>query len=51
MIERCIEEIEKDCFLEDLSNRYNKETVDAVMEAIEHPETLHKLTSWKDLGL
>lgn len=46
-----IEEIERDCFVEDLDGKFNKETVDTIVEAVEHPETLHKLTSWKDLDL
>lgn len=50
-MDKLIEEIERDIFVEDLSARYNKETVDIIMEAVEHPETLHKLTSWEDLGL
>ena len=46
-----IEEIERDCFLEDINNKFNKETVEAIIEAVEHPETLHKLSSWEELGL
>jgi hypothetical protein len=46
-----VEEIERDCFVEDLSNQFNQETVEVIMEALEHPDTLHKLTSWEELGL
>lgn len=46
-----VEELERDCFLEDLNNRYSKETVDIIIEALEKPETLHKLTSWEELDL
>ena len=46
-----VEEIARDCFLEDLKNAYNEETVNVIMEAAEHPETLHKLTSWEELGI
>lgn len=47
----CIREIARDCLIEDLSKVVNKETVDVIMEAVDHPETLHKLTSWEDLGI
>lgn len=50
-MKKFVEELEKDCFLEDINNRYNKDTVDAILEAVEHPETLHKLNSWEELGL
>ena len=31
--------------------KVNNETVSVIMEAIDHPETLHKLTSWEELGI
>jgi hypothetical protein len=51
MIDKYIEEIERDIFLEDLSHECDKETVAVIMEAFDHPETLHKLTSWEELGI
>ena len=50
-MEHYVEELARDCFVEDLSKQFNKETVDVIMEAVEHPETLHKLTSWEELGI
>lgn len=50
-MDKFIEEIERDCFVEDLSAQFNQETVDIIMEALEQPESLHKLNSWEDLGL
>jgi len=50
-MDKFVEEITRDCFLEDINRRYNKETVDTIIEAVEHPDTLHKLTSWEELGL
>ena len=50
-MDKFIEEIERDCFLEDLSNRYNEETANVIIEGLEHPETLNKLSSWEELGL
>jgi hypothetical protein len=49
--EKLIEEIERECLIEDLSHEVNEETVSIIMEAVDHPETLHKLTSWEELGL
>jgi hypothetical protein len=45
------EELERVTYLESLTKEYNEETVKAIEEAIEHPETLHKLKSWEELGL
>lgn len=45
------EELEKVSYLEALSSEYNEDTVKAIEEAIEHPETLHVLKSWEELGL
>ena len=50
-MDKLIEEIERDIFMEDISLEVNKETVDVIMEAVDHPETLHKLTSWEELGI
>ena len=46
-----VEELARDCFVEDLNREVNAETVDIIMEAIDHPETLHKLTSWEELEI
>lgn len=51
MIDDCIKEIARDCLVEDLSKTLDKETVDVIMEAVDHPETLHRLTSWEELGI
>ena len=45
------EELKKVCFLEELNSTYNKETVKAIVEAVEHPEKLKKLNTWEDLGI
>ena len=50
-MDKFVEELARDCFVEDLSHEVNNETVEIVMEAIDHPETLHKLTSWEELGI
>ena len=49
--EKLIEEIERDCLIEAIGLEVNEETVSVIMEAVDHPETLHKLTSWEELGL
>ena len=51
MIDDYIREIARDCLIEDLSKVLNDETVDVIMEAVDYPETLHKLNSWEELGI
>lgn len=41
----------KERFIDELRSIYNEETVNTIVEAVEHPETLHKLQSWDELGL
>lgn len=51
MINSYVEELARDCFLEDLHKAVNDETVETIMEAFDHPEILHKLNSWEELGI
>lgn len=51
MINNFINELERDFLIEDLSKSVNKETVNIIMEAVDHPETLYKLNSWEELGI
>jgi hypothetical protein len=51
MIDKYVEEIARDCFLEDLSKTVNEETANVIIEAVDHPETLYKLNSWEELGI
>ena len=45
------ENLERESLIEDLQRRFNSETISAIMEAIEDPASLHRLSSWKELGL